>query len=362
MAEEVKQDAALEYDDDTRDDSVSADAGQQDIFDVDDEPMPSTGEPDSGDAGDTDAEAEDSRSKGHEDTSPADAAEPQTVQPKGLDPQLVAAAKMAGLNDEDIAAFPSEAALDRTLASLARRGLLGQGKPREASPTPEAAKPQAQEVQAETKAHRYELPKELDEYDEQIVKVIRGMNEHYAAQLEALAAKADKADKIEQAWTAQQQESQRSQMMRDIEWFDTKIAGLGEEFQELFGKGDTLSLEPGEALTHRDEVFSQMLALAKVYRDTGLRMPSPDVLFDRAFHSVHGKTINQKAKQSARQEINKALQEQSKAAMGRPAVRNGTGRSKGGLDAGLEFQKKFFAERGLKFEGDDEDDRDAFLD
>lgn len=330
-----------------------------DLFDPDDEPNPSENESEEGNTDEIEAD---------ENASPNGEAEKPQADTSDLDADAVALAKAAGMTDEDIKTCSSTAELDSRIAWASRKGWLKAADPEDKTgpkPTPQPQpdeKPQAKDGEKPSVSSRkFALPEEVKEYEDVLVKAFEGMNDHYAKQIEELEAK---TAKIEEAYRQVEEVAHRDAVARDLKGFDKEVEALGEEFSDLYGSGPTLELDPESAeLKNRDAVFGEMLRMANDYRQMGMKVPPMSKLFDRAHHSVHGRTITTKAKQSAQQEITEAVKQQSRAAMGRPAAHNGKAKPKTGKEAAMKFQRDFLAKRGISEDFGESDDevRDTFL-
>lgn len=329
-----------------------------DLFDGEDDDIPSPPKSEPGEADTTEAD-DDSRS---EEEKPEGDGSPESEGGSVLDPSVVQVATNAGMTQEDIRNCGSTAELENRLIWASRRGWLG-GKNEQPKAEPV---PQPEEVRAEPKSDgkapsKFELPSELDEYDEQIANIIRKMNDHYAEQIDQVRNDAQVARR---AWSQQSEAQQREQMIKDVDWFDAKIAELGDDYVDILGTGKSLQLDTkSQHFIDRAAIYEDLLHRVTMYRRAGQMPPPLDSLFERSLFSVIGKTINQHSKESARKELVKAVADRSRAVMGRPASRNGSDKPKTGAKAAQDFYDDFMKKRGVTVaEADGVDEElDGFL-
>jgi len=89
-----------------------------------------------------------------------------------------------------------------------------------------------------------------------------------------------------------QQEQQATQVaqagQQEVEsWFDTEVAGLGENFKEKLGDGSYRSLSPGSPQAAvRDEIADQMSIMIAGYQHHGMPVPARSDIFETAAKSV----------------------------------------------------------------------------
>ncbi|KKL71521.1 hypothetical protein LCGC14_2094060, partial [marine sediment metagenome] len=100
-----------------------------------------------------------------------------------------------------------------------------------------------------------------------------------------------------------------------VQWFNKQISGLGENFQEALGEGDSTSLNSqSKQYTNRADISVQMSIMDSGYRAQGLTVPSRDELFRKAsrailpdeYQQVHEKKLSGKLEKRAGQHISRA--------------------------------------------------------
>ena len=83
-------------------------------------------------------------------------------------------------------------------------------------------------------------------------------------------------------------------------WFDRKVAGLGEDFHESLGVGDFEDIEPGSPeMENRGKIDNKMRILEKAFQKAGKPVPSRSELFKKAvsyeFNEIKNKSKTEKA-------------------------------------------------------------------
>ncbi len=110
--------------------------------------------------------------------------------------------------------------------------------------------------------------------------------------------------------------------------FDKQLAGLGDEYEPLFGKGNIESLDKqSEAFKHRARLAEEVTALQVVHDQmrrqgqTDRNPPGFARCFKSALRSLHGDDIDKKVETKTREKISKSLDKRSGQVIARPSQR-----------------------------------------
>jgi hypothetical protein len=255
---------------------------------------------------------------------------------------LVARAKEAGFTEEEAKAFGNAAALENTLVAIDRKAAALLARSGQA---PDAAKPTGEQPEGEPSTQKSDqkgtqkstqktgqedsgaFKLELDEenYDEGLVKALKGLNEHYGRQFSELS----KVLAPVRAFVESQEEAR----------FDGFFKELGSEYEDLFGTGTGQELLAGgeetkKLLVNRNKVIEARDELVHLYRNTGRSIPNDAELMKRACMSAFA----DKTQAIARKQVAGQLDRRSRTAIHRPS---GTkGRALGGEAAAIQHIKR----------------------
>jgi hypothetical protein len=123
---------------------------------------------------------------------------------------------------------------------------------------------------------------ELDpeEYDPNVIKAFEATKALIKTQHET----------IQELRSGQQESAAQSTQAaaRDVEqWFDSQVAGLGDDFKETLGEGATSALTPGSPQqVKRDQIASRMATMLAGYNATGQQAPPREEVFQEAARLV----------------------------------------------------------------------------
>ena len=121
---------------------------------------------------------------------------------------------------------------------------------------------------------------DTDEYEPEVVKMFGALTEEIRAQREKITALQTGQ---EQSARSRQEESAREV----VQWFDSQIEKLGDDYAEALGKGAHSSLVAGsQQLAKREAIAERTSILMAGYQATGRQMPSRDEIFAQAAQSV----------------------------------------------------------------------------
>jgi hypothetical protein len=131
-----------------------------------------------------------------------------------------------------------------------------------------------------------------DEYDPNIVKAIQHVsnrNQELSQQLEQVLA--------------QSRAAEQERILTDLDQF---VDGLGSEWRDVFGSGNTRSLNPKSlAVKNRQSLLEEMDAIAEGYAKRGKQIPSESELRDKALRSAFGKDFEKRSQRKLSSESQK---------------------------------------------------------
>jgi len=245
-------------------------------------------EPDTGEADETTGEADDtSEAEEKTDTSETE----DKGEDKGFSESLIALAESSGLTKEQIENFSSEKDLVNTLS------ILG-------SKTPTETEDKSKETKKD-EDKPYNCGLDPKEYDEKIIATLNKLGEENRQLQKRLANSDAKAAETEKAQQAQY-------VAERIKWLDSEFAELGEEYEDVFGKGghDDIS-QKSETFKNRVAVDDEIDILVYTYKIKGKPLPPAKELFKKAVtvlfsdktKSVSTKTLTAKMKKRASQAL-----------------------------------------------------------
>ena len=249
------------------------------------------------------------------------------------DPEIVAKAKEAGLDDEDVAFLGS----DRLAKAVDRLTAI----------RPPAVEPKTDEEKAaEEKAIKEaEADLEIDLKDDEIDAdpAVLALLRRQSAELNKLRA----AERERHKTAAAEAEGVRKQAETEfVQFFDGAVKGLGEAYEPVLGKGNHREIVKNEPmLAARRKVIKRMHLIALGHEAEGEAVPSHDDLFKEAVAGLFPDHTNK----LARTTIRKALKDREATIGEQPTHRTS--------DLPLGRQRAVNAVRELlgKFREEDED-------
>jgi hypothetical protein len=217
-----------------------------------------------------------------------------------LSDEIITRAIKAGLSLSDAVSFPSEAALERVVATAERAAKPAVQKDTVAEETPDPF--------AELKLDPEKYEPEVVEMFEKVTGVLKSQHEQiqgFKQAQEALEQAQNEAAKADQLVAAQEIEA----------WFDTAIKGLGKDFIDALGEGDYSSLDLGSSqFANRGKIAEKMSVLLGGYIAQDLAVPSREDIFKDAveivlrdeIQKIHEKKLAGDLKKQAGQHIQRA--------------------------------------------------------
>lgn len=238
-------------------------------------------------------------------------AEPEAVEPAApeapsLPPAAVARAVQAGMSIEEILEHDTPAALERACALLERRAPKGEAG---AVQRQQPAEPLEFKLDFTDPVTGVDIPE--DQMDPVMMKNLKGMAQAVnAIQKAALMRINDLRSGL-----------RAIQTQAHVEWLDGAIAGLGEQYQGILGKGTIHDLDPrGAPMQARIKLDNAMATIASGYVARGQQVPNKKVLLTQAVNMTFG----DHAKSQARKEVAAKLDARAGQMTARPSQRAAT--------------------------------------
>jgi len=135
-----------------------------------------------------------------------------------------------------------------------------------------------------------------------------------------------------------QADVQRLANTEHTNWFDRRIALLGEDFHETLGVGDFEDIEPGSPeMDNRGKIDNKMRILTQAYQKAGKPVPSRNKLFEKAvsyeFETIKNKSKNEKA-------TVKKLEERAAQTIGKGSTKSSAISAQKAIQANKDFDAK----------------------
>ena len=193
--------------------------------------------------------------------------EEKGVYEEKISDRVIERAGKLGFSPEDIASFGTERALVTACVMMEQMQRNVQ-------------QPQKEEKQEEKEDDYSDLGVNLDEFDQDTVKLIKRFSDQINAQAKEIETlKAGQSQFVEAGYAAQAAEVER--------WFDNQIESLGEEFHESLGKGQYKTLNrQSPQFQKREAIAEQIAVLLAGYASVGKEPPPREDLFKQAVGSV----------------------------------------------------------------------------
>lgn len=274
-------------------------------------------------------------------------------------PELIDEAKSYFGEDFDPESFGSAdnlrvamARFDREMAEIGKQRLgLGQQSDQrnvqelQAPPTEQQVGQQSDQ-QLPLDFEKFKLDLDPEEHDENTIKAISGLNDHYDSQLrkrdeliqKVVGAMGELHQQFNQVTGQTQAEAARS-FEQDIDSF---IESLGEEYQDVFGKGPSRHFaQDSPHLQKRVELAMEMLGLEDAYAVRG----RPKLARSQMLHRALSAMLPDKIKQSARKEVANGVAKRRSQMISRPTGKNK--KPKTGREAAIAFVNQMTRDRGI---------------
>jgi hypothetical protein len=293
----------------------------------------------------------------------------ETPEATALDESLTKTWKDMGYPEEMLKDFQNDDELRRSLATQDALALAPIRQKRAQAATPPATSGQptptpTEEKPAETAAskrfEKFKLDIDTSEWDEDAVKVISGLNDHYAAMLDKLDQELQQRDErystLEQTFQQQQSRLQQEQFAQEERAIESWFGSLNPEYADTFGQGALTALAPdSEAVKARLELVADADALAELDAKMGRPVQDWNARLTRALLS----RFPDKTKEITRKEIAQQVQQRRKQNIARPSSRNGKALT--GTDKAIERNRNYWKSRGVDVPRADRDEASESL-
>ena len=239
---------------------------------------------------------------------------------------LLSRAEKVGLTREQATNFSNAEDLETTLKVLEARPL--------AQPVVKPAEKPAEKVEVKP----YDSGLNLDEYDDKLVAAINKIGTDFQTRIAKLEADNQNLIAVN---TEIVQRNQREITREHTDWFDKQLSGLGEDYEDVFGKGTIRDIQPASAeFNARKELDKEIFTIAKGYEAVGRKVPSRDELFKMALNA----RFNEKVKTTVTSATVAKIGQRAKQAIGRVVQRPGTTTAaEKALQANRDFDAKIAA-------------------
>jgi hypothetical protein len=209
--------------------------------------------------------------------------------------ELVQRAIRLGFDQDELSGFKSDATLSRVLDAMESRA---SGNQSTQDGNTDAGK-------QDDDTFKLELG---DDYTDDFKDKMQKMNEFYASKLKSVR------DELSTA----RQELNRIQGMEYVREFDASIKSLGDDWQDVFGKGSGQKLDPkGSQYKNRVKLDEEMSIIALGRKQMGKPPLNKAELFQRALQSA----FSDKIKSIETAKMQKALKDRSRRSASRPTNR-----------------------------------------
>jgi hypothetical protein len=297
--------------------------------------------------------AEDSRT---EDTPAAEAKPAETGD--GFDDAAIRLAAEYGMNADEARRFGNPdamkvalTALDRRYADLGRRALTppAQQQVAQADPTAQGASQQPAQQQAATPPQPAvpptaavspapaagEFKLQMEGWDPEVAKTFESLHSYHDQRYQRLQSQ------FEAAITQVAQQLEGNRRYAEVQVLDRVLTGLGAEYADLVGEGDSLEMDPESPQgKQRTEIWQQAHALATGYRVDGMNVPWPKVV-RRAAHLVLADKTNEIARKKVAQDVEAANNRSV------PPPSHRRSKTAGGEEAAMERWEQFTRENDM---------------
>ena len=207
--------------------------------------------------------------------------DPVPVQ-EGLQADLVAAAKLQGLTDQEIAAIGNPEAMNTIISALLRRAIDSVAEDQVIN--------EGDAALAKTEESRQELAEienmnPDDAFDPTSAKAIKALSAELNRMRSELAAVGSKAENVE---------------------YENSMSEISAKFPEVLGKGKTNELDPSsEYVDNRARLLEEVEVLRAGYKASRKQTPTDTALFEKAFRSVFGTKIFEIERERFKKKVNK---------------------------------------------------------
>lgn len=202
-------------------------------------------------------------------------------QPVEFTDDILQRARSVGFTDTEAKGFQNQESLESALTAMDRRFVAGIPTPLKPDDNGRPATPAVPSLIQ--KLDPVDLGLKSEDVDEHVISAFDKLNTHLSEKLGEMAAVV--GDLITQRKTEKRQSA--------IQRFDNKVAALGDEWKDVFGKGasETDFHPSSKEFQNRDRLFRTAEALPLAYQDRNMPGISEDEIFQRALRAEFGDRI-----------------------------------------------------------------------
>lgn len=222
---------------------------------------------------------------------------------------LIDRAAKLGYTFEDIKDFRSNTSLQRELDRVERMKARFPAVNAEPKQKTEAAEsPIVLEFTKQIEEQKALIEQmKTDEYDPKIIQMaenqLRIMQGQHERQIELDRRNAEQEERLEQ----QQAEMQQRALERETATFESELAGLGKEYEALFGTGPGEKMDRNsQEFANRQKVWQQAQVTIAGLQALGLPVPPKSELYQQAVNAKFGSHVSQLARQKLKSDIKEA--------------------------------------------------------
>jgi hypothetical protein len=203
--------------------------------------------------------------------------------------ELLTRAVRAGLDLSHARSFTDAGALERTVELLENNASASDEDDRQKEDKTQQQVQEGPLKPFEFEALEIKFENEA-EVDPEIVKTVKGVNEHYAKQFQAMNSYYSGAVRtLVNEVVALRTELTETSTVSRTEKFDGQIASLGTEFESVFGKGGIDEIDRNSpSFANRSKLWDEIKVLEKGYKAQGKPVPNYKTLFNKALQSAFG--------------------------------------------------------------------------
>lgn len=188
-----------------------------------------------------------------------------------------------------------------------------------------------------------------EEWDPATVKLLDGMNEHFANQFNQVAGRVQQFAQMESALHGLLNVQVQQAQVQYVQEFEQTIEKLGDEWSDVFGQGPGVKMDrESPQIQNRIKLDSTMLMLAAGRRAAGQPPLSQQALFERALRLE----FPEKNESLVRKQVTHVADKRRSQFTARPTGR--TGRPLTGEEAAQQRAAAFFQSRGMLGATDDD--------
>ena len=187
-----------------------------------------------------------------------------------------------------------------------------------------------------------EIAKNIKAVNEQGTEQLKAMNEHYSGQFKTVLEQLEKANTQIQGF--QNTVNQQGAAKFETE-FETMVAGLGNEYEDLVGKGVGKDLDKnGSQMANRNKLIVAMKAIDKTTIDANKELLSQKEVFEQATAMV----FSDKTKELATKKVAAKVEARGKQGLNRASGTKGKPLTphEGAVQASKDFDSKLDAAEG----------------